>query len=127
MPIFEHCNRKKLEGALLAPAASFDGVEAYLTLPEKAAVLLYHVARNHAWPNGNKRMALVLTMLFLAINGKSVVVVTDTSYKLVCLIAGSDRRARDDIIAATATFIRETMEDVPEDLSQALAQMRASS
>lgn len=41
--------------ALAAPAAGYGGVEAYPTFVEKAAVLTWHLIRNHPMPDGNKR------------------------------------------------------------------------
>jgi death-on-curing protein len=55
--------------ALAAPRAGFGDVEAYPTIPEKAAILLEHLARNHPLPDGNKRTAFFLTGLFLEANG----------------------------------------------------------
>jgi death-on-curing protein len=57
------------ESALHAPFASFGGVEAYPTLPEQAAVLLQHLAKNHPLPDANKRAAFLLTARFLDANG----------------------------------------------------------
>jgi death-on-curing protein len=55
--------------ALAAPRGGFGDVEAYPTIPEKAAILLEHLARNHPLPDGNKRTAFFLTGLFLRANG----------------------------------------------------------
>jgi death on curing protein len=57
------------ESAIHAPFASLGGVEAYPTLPEQAAVHLEHLAGNHPLPNGNKRVAFLLTAMVLDANG----------------------------------------------------------
>ncbi len=57
------------ESALNAPRAGFGGVEAYVTLPMKAAVLCSRLARNHPLPDGNKRCAYLALLMFLALNG----------------------------------------------------------
>jgi prophage maintenance system killer protein len=57
------------ESALASPAAGFGGYERYPSLAAKAAVLLQHVARNHALPDGNKRTALLCAILFANLNG----------------------------------------------------------
>ena len=62
-------NIEKLKSALEIPFASFFGEEKYPTLEEKAAALLYYVSKNHAFPNGNKRTAVILMLAFLAENG----------------------------------------------------------
>ena len=59
------------ESALEAPFAGFGGQEAYSGLLEQGAVLMERLARNHPLPDGNKRVALALTILFLERNGES--------------------------------------------------------
>ena len=59
------------ESELEAPFAGFGGHEAYSGLLEQAAVLMERLARNHPLPDGNKRVALALTILFLERNGES--------------------------------------------------------
>jgi death-on-curing protein len=57
------------ESALNAPAASFGGVEFYPDVIDKAAVLCVRLARNHPLPDGNKRVAYLALIEFLARNG----------------------------------------------------------
>lgn len=58
------------ESALAAPAAMFGGVEFYPSLEEKAAVLCWHLARNHPLPDGNKRAAYLSMREFVERNGR---------------------------------------------------------
>lgn len=48
------------ESALNAPFASFDGHEFYEDPVQRAAILASRIMRNHALPDGNKRVALIL-------------------------------------------------------------------
>lgn len=48
---------------------SFAGQEAYPTLEEKAANLLYFVTKNHSFSDGNKRIAAAIFLYFLDKNG----------------------------------------------------------
>jgi death-on-curing protein len=57
------------DSALNAPAAGFGGVEFYPEFHRKAAVLCAHLARNHALPDGNKRVAYLCTVEFAERNG----------------------------------------------------------
>jgi death-on-curing protein len=57
------------ESALHAPAAEFGGVEFYPELATKAAVLCSRLIRNHPLADGNKRVAYVALLEFLARNG----------------------------------------------------------
>lgn len=58
------------ESALEAPFAGFAGENAYPDLLDRAAVLIERLARNHPLPDGNKRVSLALTILFLERNGE---------------------------------------------------------
>lgn len=55
--------------ALAAPRAGFGDFEQYPEFATKTAVLLQAVASNHALPDGNKRTALLCSILFAALNG----------------------------------------------------------
>ena len=57
------------ESALHAPAMGFGGVEFYPEVIDKAAVLCSRLARNHPLPDGNKRVAYLAMVEFLARNG----------------------------------------------------------
>lgn len=57
------------DSALHAPAAGFGGVELYPDVIDKAAVLCTRLARTHPLPDGNKRVAYLALLEFLARNG----------------------------------------------------------
>jgi prophage maintenance system killer protein len=48
---------------------TFDGRELYPSLEEKAANLLYFIVKNHAFSDGNKRIAAAIFIYFLDLNG----------------------------------------------------------
>jgi death-on-curing protein len=56
------------ESALTAPGMGFAGVEFYPDVIDKAAVLCVRLARNHPLPDGNKRVAYLSLLEFLARN-----------------------------------------------------------
>jgi death-on-curing protein len=58
-----------LESATATPEASFGGKYLHATLPEMAAAYLYHLAQNHAFVDGNKRVAAAAMFMFLFLNG----------------------------------------------------------
>ena len=47
---------------------SFDGVDLYPSIEEKAANLLYFITKNHSFTDGNKRIAVILFLFFLEKN-----------------------------------------------------------
>lgn len=59
------------ESALAAPKAGMGGVEAYPDFETKAAVLCWHLVKNHPLPDGNKRCAFLATVEFVERNGRS--------------------------------------------------------
>lgn len=57
------------DSALAAPQAGFDGIEAHPDFETKAAVLCWHLVKNHPLPDGNKRCAFLATIEFIERNG----------------------------------------------------------
>lgn len=76
-----------LESALARPQASAFGADAYTSLEEKAAALLHSLARNHALADGNKRLALAVTIAFLGVNGFRLTFSNDQAYDFVMAVA----------------------------------------
>jgi death on curing protein len=56
------------DSALHAPAAGFGDTEFYPDLIMKAAVLGWHLAKNHALPDGNKRTSFMTMVDFVRRN-----------------------------------------------------------
>ena len=57
------------DSAVARPQAGFGDEEFYPTIEAKAASLLFGLARNHAFIDGNKRIAVLATLQFLNSNG----------------------------------------------------------
>ena len=62
-------DRGLLESAVARPQASALGVDAYPDLISKAAALLHSLVLNHAFIDGNKRTAVLATLILLDLNG----------------------------------------------------------
>jgi len=62
-------SRDLLESAVLAPQQSAFGEDAYPTVGQKAWAYLRGLAQNHAFVDGNKRIAWATTRAFLLVNG----------------------------------------------------------
>lgn len=58
----------RLESALNNPRQTYGGVDLYSTFSKKAAILYYGLIKNHAFRNGNKRIATATLLVFLYIN-----------------------------------------------------------
>lgn len=76
-----------LAAAVARPATSIGGTDAYPTIVEKAAALVHSVVRNHALVDGNKRLGLMLLIVFLSVNGCRVGLSNDQAYDLIVAIA----------------------------------------
>jgi len=79
-----------LQSALLRPATSVFGREAYPTVHEKAAALLHSIVSNHPLVDGNKRAGFACAAVFLTINGHRLTLGEDAAYDLVMEIARGD-------------------------------------
>jgi death-on-curing protein len=76
-----------LDSACHRPQATLLGQDAYPTLRSKAAALMHSLACNHALVDGNKRLALLATVVFLRINGYSLDLTDDEAFDLTMSIA----------------------------------------
>ena len=97
----------KLEAVLAAPFASFAGEEQYPTIAEKAAALFYSCCKDHPLQNGNKRMAVVLLVVFLFINHWWIAVDPVDLYNKAKQVASSQSRSRKKVMSTLVTFIEE--------------------
>jgi len=57
-----------LTSAVLAPQSTFAGQSPYADLVEVAAAYLFYICKNHAFLDGNKRTAMMATIVFLRLN-----------------------------------------------------------
>ena len=87
-----------LESALSRPFQTFDNVELYPSIIEKAASLLESLLANHPFVDGNKRTGYVLMRLFLKKNGMDIVADEETKYQFVIDVASGVKRYDDILI-----------------------------
>ena len=80
-----------LESATEQPRATAFGELLHADLFEMAAAYLFHIVKNHAFLDGNKRTALVAALVFLDINGVSLDRDDDRLYELT--MAAAEGRA----------------------------------
>jgi death on curing protein len=76
-----------LDSACHRPQASFFGQGVYPTLAAKAAALMHSLACNHALADGNKRLSLLATVVFLRINGYTLDLTDDEAFDLTMSVA----------------------------------------
>ncbi|HEX3464787.1 MAG TPA: Fic family protein [Candidatus Elarobacter sp.] len=79
-----------LESAVLTPQQSAFGEDAYATLGHKAWAYLRGLAQNHAFVDGNKRIAWATTRAFLLVNGIGISAPTPVVEDLVVRLAAGE-------------------------------------
>ena len=89
---------------------TFDGEELYKTIEEKAANFLYLTVKNHAFIDGNKRIAATMFIYFLnyynmLYKDNSLVIDNNTLTALTLLIAESNPKEKDLITALIMNFL----------------------
>ena len=77
-----------LESALAQPKVTFDGVDLYSTVIDKAAALAFSLALNHSFVDGNKRIAHAAMAVFLDLNGLAIEASTDEQEQVMLDLAG---------------------------------------
>ncbi|PJZ68907.1 type II toxin-antitoxin system death-on-curing family toxin [Leptospira perolatii] len=58
-----------LESAISQPSTGFGDQEFHKELLDKAAAYLFYLCKNHPFIDGNKRVALAVSLVFLDLNG----------------------------------------------------------
>ena len=69
-----------LESALAKPKNTFFYAKGKSSIPDLAAAYAYAIAKNHPFIDGNKRVAFVVSMLFMTLNGWKVAASQDMLY-----------------------------------------------
>jgi death-on-curing protein len=89
-----------LEAALAMPQAGFGGQYFHEFPHEMGAAYLFHLVRNHAFIDGNKRVALACAILFFKINRVPYSITEEEAVKLTLAAASGQM----DKGAVTAFF-----------------------
>jgi death on curing protein len=76
-----------LESALAQPRATFDDVDLYPALVDKAAALGFSLIRNHPFVDGNKRIGHAALEVFLVLNGQQLDAPIDDAERVILGVA----------------------------------------
>lgn len=99
--LFGNEKDKSFKSSLETIYQTFDGVDLYPSIEEKAANLLYFVVKNHSFSDGNKRIAAGLFVYFLDMNNK-------------LLNESGKKRIGDNALVAITIMIAESKSDEKE-------------
>lgn len=98
-------NPAALESAVAQPAMTAFGQLLHPTLLDQAAAYLFHLVANHPFCDGNKRIGLHATMVFLDTNGATIGGTPDEWYELTMGIATSAITKR-ELLRQMAPFVQ---------------------
>jgi prophage maintenance system killer protein len=98
------------KSALGAIYQTFGGEELYPSVEEKAANLLYFVVKNHAFSDGNKRIAAALFIYFLGRNG-------------ILYRPDGSKRLADNALVALTLLIAESRPDEKETIVKVIVNL----
>ena len=92
---------------------TFDGVDLYPSVEEKAVMLLYLVTKNHSFSDGNKRIAATLFLWFMNNNGilyredGTKRIADSTLVALTLMIAESRTQEKDVMVKVVVNLINK--------------------
>lgn len=90
-----------LRSAMAQPEASFGGQWLHGDLAAMAGAYMYHLAQNHPFVDGNKRVAAVCGLHFLHLNGQTIEAGQD-AFATIILDLAAGKAGKDDV----ATWLR---------------------
>ena len=88
-------DRNLLSSALYMPESSFDGKYLHETIPAMAAAYTFHICQNHPFIDGNKRVALASSLVFLDINGYELNCENETLFNEIMNVAKGEVKKED--------------------------------
>lgn len=108
--IFAIERNKGLEAIIGNIYQTFDGVDVYKSIEEKAANFLYMIVKNHVFVDGNKRIAATLFIYFLSFydilyKDNNQTIDNNTLASLTLLIAQSNPKEKEVMIDLVMNFL----------------------
>ena len=95
-----------LESAVAQPKATFDAIDLYPSLADKAAALCFSVVQNHPFVDRNKRAGHAAMSTFLLLNGSDIDATTDEQEQLMLHLAAG-RLRRDQLATWLAEHVQQ--------------------
>jgi prophage maintenance system killer protein len=114
--LFGHEKDNSFQSSIATIYQTFEKVDLYPSIEEKAANLLYFVVKNHSFTDGNKRIAAFLFLYFLEKNGilrnknGNKRIADNTLVALTLMIAVSKSEEKDTMIKIIVNLINKNNE-----------------
>lgn len=106
IPVFEQTYFDKLEMVIASPARTFDKKDLYPYLFQKAACYFYFINKLHPFNNGNKRISIVSTDVFLMSNGYEFIANNEDMYTFATSVTLNHTNQKKDF-GEVADFIEK--------------------
>ena len=87
-----------LSSAIHMPESTYDGKYLHETIPAMAAAYAFHICQNHPFIDGNKRVALASSLIFLDINEYEFNCKNETLYNEIMNVAKGNTKKEELII-----------------------------
>ena len=100
-------DRGLLESAVAMPRSSFGGNDLHTGLAGKAAAYHFHLCANHSFIDGNKRVAVAASEVFLLINGHELSASDDEIEELTLGVA-TGKLSKDQVVEFFEKFLTES-------------------
>ena len=100
-------DRGLLESAVAMPQSSFGGKDLHTGLAGKAAAYHFHLCANHSFIDGNKRVAVAASEVFLLINGHELSASDDEIEELTLGVA-TGKLSKDQVVEFFEKFLTES-------------------
>ncbi len=100
-------DRGLLESAVAMPQSTFGGNDLHSGLAGKAAAYHFHLCTNHPFVDGNKRVAVAASEVFLLINGHELSASDDEIEELTLGVAKGEL-SKDQVIEFFKKFLTES-------------------
>ncbi len=109
IPPFDTRSPHRLESCLETPFQKYLNKSLYDGIIRKAAMLFYLMIKNHPFQNGNKRVAILTTLVFLSQNGRWIQVDNLPLYEFAKEVAKSDSSKSKEEVEKIVAFMTTNM------------------
>ena len=110
-------NIECLHELIVRSTSAYFGHDEYLSTCDKVANLLYVIAKNHDFENGNKRTAIVVVHMTLMVNNLLLVMDADDLYDMVIMVVQSASKDKGRIVNYISREISKHIEDMGKPFS----------
>lgn len=115
IPPFDTRFPDRLESCLKTPFQKWGGKSLYAGIILKATMLFYFMIKSHPFKNGNKRVAILTTLVFFSQNGRWLEVDNFALYEFAKEIATSDAAEKDEAVKKIFEFFTDHIILIPSE------------